>query len=105
MKATGCRLAITDHRTIVVVSVYLPSPKPLLRSDLRAFLVLGDAVILFGHFNCKKFQMGLCHNGSKWTKTGSTPRQIRVRNYRALYGDLLPVQRFEQAFNLRYCID
>ncbi|GBP00170.1 hypothetical protein EVAR_62499_1 [Eumeta japonica] len=36
MEATGCRLAMTGHRTIIIVSVYLPSPKPLLRSDLRA---------------------------------------------------------------------
>ncbi|GBP92307.1 RNA-directed DNA polymerase from mobile element jockey [Eumeta japonica] len=53
MEATGCRLAMTGHRTIVVVSVYLPSPKPLLRSDLRALLALRDAVILFGDFNYK----------------------------------------------------
>ncbi|GBP61865.1 Probable RNA-directed DNA polymerase from transposon X-element [Eumeta japonica] len=31
MEATGCRLAMAGHRTIIVVSVYLPSPKPLLR--------------------------------------------------------------------------
>ncbi|GBP77301.1 hypothetical protein EVAR_31733_1 [Eumeta japonica] len=41
MKATGCRLAMTGHRTIVVVSVYLSSPKPLHRSDLRTLLALG----------------------------------------------------------------
>ncbi|GBP14697.1 hypothetical protein EVAR_9603_1 [Eumeta japonica] len=105
MESTGCRLIMRGHRTIAVVSVYLPSAKPLLRSDLRALLALGDAVILFGDFNCKKSQMGLCYNGSKWRKTGLTPRQTRVRNYRTLYGDLLPVQRFEQAFNLRHCID
>ncbi|GBP83603.1 hypothetical protein EVAR_61217_1 [Eumeta japonica] len=53
MEATGCRLAMTDHRTLVIVSVYLSSSKPLLRSDRRAFLALGDAVIFFGDFNCK----------------------------------------------------
>ncbi|GBP29610.1 hypothetical protein EVAR_79159_1 [Eumeta japonica] len=58
MEATGCRLAMTGHRTIIIVSVYLPSPKPLLRSDLRALLALGDAVILFGDFNCKNPRWG-----------------------------------------------
>ncbi|GBP62133.1 Probable RNA-directed DNA polymerase from transposon BS [Eumeta japonica] len=68
MEATGCRLAMTGHRTIVVVSVYLPSPKPLLRSDLRALLALGDAVILFGDFNCKNPRWGctiMDKNGEK----------------------------------------
>ncbi|GBP64385.1 RNA-directed DNA polymerase from mobile element jockey [Eumeta japonica] len=68
MEATGCRLAMTGHRTIVVVSVYLPSPKPLLRSDLRALLALGDAVILFGDFNCKNPRWGCAtmdRNGEK----------------------------------------
>ncbi|GBP79851.1 hypothetical protein EVAR_89290_1 [Eumeta japonica] len=53
MEATGCRLAMTGHSTLVIVSVYLPSPKRLLRRDLRALFALGDAVILFGDFNCK----------------------------------------------------
>ncbi|GBP11895.1 ATP-dependent RNA helicase DHX33 [Eumeta japonica] len=48
MEATGCRLAMTGHSTLVIVSVYLPSPKRLLRRDLRALFALGDAVILFG---------------------------------------------------------
>ncbi|GBP68381.1 hypothetical protein EVAR_99057_1 [Eumeta japonica] len=30
MEATGCRLAMTGHSTLVIVSVYLPSPKRLL---------------------------------------------------------------------------
>ncbi|GBP39346.1 hypothetical protein EVAR_24327_1 [Eumeta japonica] len=53
MEATGCRLAMTGHSTLVIVSVYLPSPKRLLQRDLRALFALGDAVILFGDFNCK----------------------------------------------------
>ncbi|GBP75758.1 Probable RNA-directed DNA polymerase from transposon BS [Eumeta japonica] len=68
MEATGCRLAMTGHSTIVIVSVYLPSPKPLLRSDLRALLGLGDAVILFGDFNCKNPRWGCAvmdENGEK----------------------------------------
>ncbi|GBP47450.1 Probable RNA-directed DNA polymerase from transposon BS [Eumeta japonica] len=48
MEATGCRLVMTGHSILVIVSVYLPSPKQLLRRDLRALLALGDAVILFG---------------------------------------------------------
>ncbi|GBP59513.1 hypothetical protein EVAR_42418_1 [Eumeta japonica] len=45
MEATGCRLAMTGHSTLVIVLVYLPSPKRLLRRDLRALFALGDAVI------------------------------------------------------------
>ncbi|GBP86548.1 RNA-directed DNA polymerase from mobile element jockey [Eumeta japonica] len=68
MEATGCRLAMTGHRTLVIVSVYLPSPKPLHRRDLKALLALGDAVILFGDFNCKNPRWGcpvLDYNGDK----------------------------------------
>ncbi|GBP86527.1 RNA-directed DNA polymerase from mobile element jockey [Eumeta japonica] len=68
MEATGCRLTMTGHRTIVVVSVYLPSPKPLLRSDLRALLALGDTVVLFGDFNWKNPRWGCAvmdENGEK----------------------------------------
>ncbi|GBP56440.1 RNA-directed DNA polymerase from mobile element jockey [Eumeta japonica] len=52
MEATGCRLAMTGHGTLII-SVYLPSAKKLLRRDRRALLALGDAVILFRDFNCK----------------------------------------------------
>ncbi|GBP37862.1 RNA-directed DNA polymerase from mobile element jockey [Eumeta japonica] len=68
MEATGCRLAMTGHRTLIIVSVYLPSPKPLHRRDLKALLALGDAVILFGDFNCKNPRWGcpvLDYNGDK----------------------------------------
>ncbi|GBP60466.1 RNA-directed DNA polymerase from mobile element jockey [Eumeta japonica] len=68
MEATGCRLAMTGHRTLIIVSVYLPSPQPLHRRDLRALLALGDAVILFGDFNCKNPRWGcpvLDYNGNK----------------------------------------
>ncbi|GBP47039.1 RNA-directed DNA polymerase from mobile element jockey [Eumeta japonica] len=61
MEATGCRLAMTGHSTLVIVSVYLPSPKRLLRRDLRALFVLGDAVILFD-FNCKNIRWGCPSN-------------------------------------------
>ncbi|GBP87287.1 RNA-directed DNA polymerase from mobile element jockey [Eumeta japonica] len=62
MEATGCRLAMTGHSTLVIVSVYLPSPKRLLRRDLRALFALGDAVILFGDFNCKNIRWGCPSN-------------------------------------------
>ncbi|GBP37977.1 Probable RNA-directed DNA polymerase from transposon BS [Eumeta japonica] len=54
MEATGCRLAMTGHSTLVIVSVYLPSPKRLLRRDLRALFALGDAVILFDEIDCHR---------------------------------------------------
>ncbi|GBP89052.1 hypothetical protein EVAR_61716_1 [Eumeta japonica] len=52
--ATGCKRAMMSHGTFIIVSVYLPSPKQLLRRDLRSLLALGDAVIHFDDFNCKK---------------------------------------------------
>ncbi|GBP56338.1 Probable RNA-directed DNA polymerase from transposon BS [Eumeta japonica] len=62
MEVTGCRLAMTGHSTLVIVSVYLPSPKRLLRRDLRALFALGDAVILFDDFNCKNIRWGCPSN-------------------------------------------
>ncbi|GBP27707.1 RNA-directed DNA polymerase from mobile element jockey [Eumeta japonica] len=53
IEATGCRIAMTEHRTLVIVSIYLSPSKKLLRSDIETFLTLGNAVILFGDFNCK----------------------------------------------------
>ncbi|GBP31083.1 RNA-directed DNA polymerase from mobile element jockey [Eumeta japonica] len=58
IEATGCRLAVTGHGTLVIVSIYLPSSKSLLRSDLEALLALGDSVILFGDFNSKNRKWG-----------------------------------------------
>ncbi|GBP31020.1 hypothetical protein EVAR_81920_1 [Eumeta japonica] len=51
MEATGCRLATTSQGTIVIVSAYLPATKQLIRSE--TLLALGNAVILYGDFNCK----------------------------------------------------
>ncbi|GBP81859.1 hypothetical protein EVAR_55059_1 [Eumeta japonica] len=71
MEATGCRLTMTGHGTFVIVSVYLPSPKKLLRRDLRALLALRDVVILFGDFNCKSPKWGCPitnYNGDKLTQ-------------------------------------
>ncbi|GBP68385.1 Probable RNA-directed DNA polymerase from transposon BS [Eumeta japonica] len=62
MEATGCRLAMTGHSTLVIVSVYLPSPKRLLRRDLKALFALRDAVILFGDFNYKNIRWGCLSN-------------------------------------------
>ncbi|GBP56828.1 RNA-directed DNA polymerase from mobile element jockey [Eumeta japonica] len=53
---------MTGHSTLVIVSIYLPSPKRLLRRDLRALFVLGDAIILFGDFNCKNIRWGYPSN-------------------------------------------
>ncbi|GBP26650.1 Probable RNA-directed DNA polymerase from transposon BS [Eumeta japonica] len=51
---------MTGHSTLVIV--YLPSPKRLLRRDLRALFAFGDAVILFGNFNCKNIRWGCPSN-------------------------------------------
>ncbi|GBP53666.1 RNA-directed DNA polymerase from mobile element jockey [Eumeta japonica] len=53
IEASACRLAMTGHGTLIIVSVYLPPHKPLLRSDIETLLALGDAVILFGDLNSK----------------------------------------------------
>ncbi|GBP77462.1 RNA-directed DNA polymerase from mobile element jockey [Eumeta japonica] len=68
MDATGCRLAMTGHGTLVIVSIHLPPPKKLPRCDLRALLALGNAVILFGDFNYKNHRWGcptINYNGDK----------------------------------------
>ncbi|GBP29528.1 Probable RNA-directed DNA polymerase from transposon BS [Eumeta japonica] len=49
---------MTGHGTLVIVSIYLPPSKSLLRSDLEALLALGDSVILFGDFNSKNRKWG-----------------------------------------------
>ncbi|GBP52840.1 RNA-directed DNA polymerase from mobile element jockey [Eumeta japonica] len=53
LEATACKLAISGHGTLIIVSVYLASSKELLRSDLESLLALGEHVILFGDFNSK----------------------------------------------------
>ncbi|GBP92647.1 hypothetical protein EVAR_48453_1 [Eumeta japonica] len=53
---------MTGHSTLVIVSVYLLSPKGLLRRDLRALFALADAIILFGDFNCKNIRWGCPSN-------------------------------------------
>ncbi|GBP10821.1 RNA-directed DNA polymerase from mobile element jockey [Eumeta japonica] len=54
IEATACRLSMTGHGILTLVSVYLPPKKKLLRSDLEVVLfALRDAVILFGNLNSK----------------------------------------------------
>ncbi|GBP18029.1 hypothetical protein EVAR_16975_1 [Eumeta japonica] len=44
---------MTGHGVLILVLVYLPPKKKLLRSDLEILIVLKDAVILFGDLNSK----------------------------------------------------
>ncbi|GBP86551.1 RNA-directed DNA polymerase from mobile element jockey [Eumeta japonica] len=53
LEATGCRLTMSSHGAIIIISVYLPPKKELLRSDVETLFALGDAVILFGDLNSK----------------------------------------------------
>ncbi|GBP36084.1 Probable RNA-directed DNA polymerase from transposon BS [Eumeta japonica] len=53
IEATACRFSMIGHGILILVSVYLPPKKVLLRSDLEALFALRDAVILFGDFNGK----------------------------------------------------
>ncbi|GBP82986.1 RNA-directed DNA polymerase from mobile element jockey [Eumeta japonica] len=56
LEVTACKLAMSGHGTLIIVSVYLPSSKQLLRSDLESLLALGEHVILFGDFNSKNIE-------------------------------------------------
>ncbi|GBP70183.1 RNA-directed DNA polymerase from mobile element jockey [Eumeta japonica] len=56
LEATGCRLTMSSHGAIIIISVYLPPKKELLRSDVETLFALGDAVILFGDLNSKSTQ-------------------------------------------------
>ncbi|GBP81659.1 RNA-directed DNA polymerase from mobile element jockey [Eumeta japonica] len=53
LETTGCRLTMSSHGAIIIISVYLPPKKELLRSDVETLFALGDAVILFGDLNSK----------------------------------------------------
>ncbi|GBP65550.1 hypothetical protein EVAR_87526_1 [Eumeta japonica] len=52
---------MTGHGTLVIVWIYIPSSKKVLPRDLRALFALGDAIILFGDFNCKSFRPSTLH--------------------------------------------
>ncbi|GBP46716.1 RNA-directed DNA polymerase from mobile element jockey [Eumeta japonica] len=56
LEATACKLAMSGHGTLIIVSVYLPSSKQLLQSDLESLLALCEHVILFGDFNSKNIE-------------------------------------------------
>ncbi|GBP32526.1 hypothetical protein EVAR_23937_1 [Eumeta japonica] len=43
LEATGCRLTMSSHGAIIIISVYLPPKKELLRSDVETLFALGDA--------------------------------------------------------------
>ncbi|GBP29735.1 RNA-directed DNA polymerase from mobile element jockey [Eumeta japonica] len=58
MEAMDCRLAMTGHSTLVIASVHLPSPKRVLRRDLRALFALGMPC----DFNCKNIRWGCPSN-------------------------------------------
>ncbi|GBP83141.1 RNA-directed DNA polymerase from mobile element jockey [Eumeta japonica] len=77
IEATGCRLAMTGHRTLVIVSIYLSPSKKLLRSDIEALLTLGDAVILFGDFNCKHTDWGCTVSNPGGNKLAKLSRKLK----------------------------
>ncbi|GBP57232.1 RNA-directed DNA polymerase from mobile element jockey [Eumeta japonica] len=47
---------MSGHGTIIIISVFLPPRKELLRSDIETLLALGDSVTLFGDLNSKSTQ-------------------------------------------------
>ncbi|GBP34200.1 RNA-directed DNA polymerase from mobile element jockey [Eumeta japonica] len=68
IEATACRLSMTGHGILILVSVYLPLRKKLIRSDLEALFALGDAVILFGDFNSKSTNWNCNYTNSNGRK-------------------------------------
>ncbi|GBP32174.1 hypothetical protein EVAR_80942_1 [Eumeta japonica] len=77
MEATKCRLAMTGHGSLVIVSIYLPAIKPLLWIDLEAFLALGVTVIFFGAFNCKNpRRFNPIMKITNWTKESTAHKEI-----------------------------
>ncbi|GBP48360.1 hypothetical protein EVAR_96398_1 [Eumeta japonica] len=40
IEASACRLAMTGHGTLIIVSVYLPPHKPLLQSDIETLFAM-----------------------------------------------------------------
>ncbi|GBP94792.1 Probable RNA-directed DNA polymerase from transposon BS [Eumeta japonica] len=77
IEATGCRLAMTGHKPLVIVSIYLSPSKKLLRSDIEALLALGDAVILFGDFNCKHTNWGCAVSNPGGNKLAKLSRKLK----------------------------
>ncbi|GBP71322.1 Probable RNA-directed DNA polymerase from transposon X-element [Eumeta japonica] len=65
------------HRTLVIVSIYSSPSKKLLRSDIEALFVLGDAVILFGDFNCKNTNWGCAVSNPGGNKLARLSRKLK----------------------------
>ncbi|GBP72647.1 hypothetical protein EVAR_83157_1 [Eumeta japonica] len=68
IEATACRLSMTGHDILILVSIYLPPRKKLLRSYLEALFALEDAVILFGDFNSKSTNWNCNYTNSNGRK-------------------------------------
>ncbi|GBP32233.1 RNA-directed DNA polymerase from mobile element jockey [Eumeta japonica] len=56
---------MTGHSILILVSVFLPPKKELLRRDLEVLFALGDAVILFGDINSKNSNWKYNHLNKK----------------------------------------
>ncbi|GBP67664.1 hypothetical protein EVAR_98720_1 [Eumeta japonica] len=78
IEATGCRLAMTRHGTLVIISIYLLPSKSLLWSDLEALLALGDSVILFGDFNCKNRKRSYEISNTNGTKLYKLSKELKL---------------------------
>ncbi|KAJ2952535.1 hypothetical protein O0L34_g6854 [Tuta absoluta] len=70
MEASACRLSMTGHQPITIVSVYLsPSnnreTKPLLKSELESLFNLGDSVIIAGDLNAKHMSWNCIANNPR----------------------------------------
>ncbi|GBP94768.1 RNA-directed DNA polymerase from mobile element jockey [Eumeta japonica] len=77
LEATGCRLAMTGHRTLVFVLIYLSPSKKLLRGDTETLLALGGSVILFGDFNCKNTNWGCAVSNPGSNKLAKLLRKLK----------------------------
>ncbi|GBP86572.1 RNA-directed DNA polymerase from mobile element jockey [Eumeta japonica] len=68
---------MTDHKTLVIVSIYLSPSKKLLRSDIETLLALRDAVNLFGDFNCKHTNWGCAVSNPGGNKLARLSRKLK----------------------------
>ncbi|GBP24879.1 hypothetical protein EVAR_14213_1 [Eumeta japonica] len=90
IEATACRLSMTGHGVLLLVSVYLLPKKKLLRSDIEALFALGDAVILFGDFNRKNTNWKCNYSNINGRKNGGDRRGPPFQYHYSSHSDLLP---------------
>ncbi|GBP32890.1 Probable RNA-directed DNA polymerase from transposon BS [Eumeta japonica] len=75
LEAPACKLPMTGHGILIIISVYLPPKKSLLRSDIKPLLALEDTIIPFGDLNSKNTDW--CCNTTNASRRAPFP-QFRI---------------------------